>query len=216
VTTRAAHVFTDRRHGDLAVDGAPVELAARRDAVRATPWTWLRQVHGSRVVQVTVAGEHAGVQADAAVTATPGVALAVHSADCASVLLVGEGGIGVAHAGWRGIVAGVIESTAAAMADLGTPPQRAVLGPCIRSRCYEFGDDDLDAVAARYGDGVRSTTGWGTGSLDLAAAVTGACRAAGIDELDDAGTCTACSPLHWSHRVTGDTGRQALVAWLGP
>ena len=213
---QVAHVFTDRRHGDLAVDGAPAVLTARRAAVRATPWTWLRQVHGFHVVHAAVPGEHAGVEADAVVTATPGVALAVHSADCASVLLVGDGGIGVAHAGWRGLVAGVIEATAAALADLGTPPQRAVLGPCIRSCCYEFGGGDLDLVAAHYGADVRSTTGSGTASLDLPAAVAGACRAAGIEELDDAGTCTACSPQHWSHRAAGDTGRQALVAWLGP
>lgn len=212
---RAVHVFTDRRHGDLAVGGESGALATRRAAVVDAPWTWLRQVHGSEVVVVDRPGDHAGAAADAAVTTARGAPLAVHTADCAPVLLLGDGGIGVAHAGWRGLLDGVVEATAAALAELGTPAHAAVLGPCIRARCYEFGGAELDRVADRLGPSVRATTAWGTPALDVAAGVAAACAALGI-ELHDGGTCTACSPVHWSYRARTDAGRQALVAWLEP
>jgi YfiH family protein len=215
MATRVAHRFTDRRHGDLAVDGDPGPLARCRAAVAPGPWTWLRQVHGAEVVVAASPGEGAGAEADAVVTATPGVVVAVHSADCAPLLLRGDGTVGVVHAGWRGLVAGVVEAAAAAMAELGGPPTTAVLGPCIRPRCYEFGPAELALVADRYGPAVEGRTAWGTPALDLGAAVAEACTRLGV-ELDDAGTCTACSPRHWSHRARADTARQALVAWLEP
>lgn len=211
--SRAEHRFTDRRHGDLAIGAEPAALAARRAALHPEPWTWLRQVHGSRVVAVKAAGEHAGAEADAAVTTTPGVVLAVQTADCAPLLLLGDGGIGVVHAGWRGLEAGVIEAAAAALADLGAPAATAVLGPCIRGRCYEFDGPEREVVAARYGPSVLATTAWGTPALDVAAGVASACAGLGID-LVDHGTCTACSPSHWSFRARADAERQALVAWL--
>jgi hypothetical protein len=208
-------VFTDTSHGDLMVRTDPVVLAARRTAISAYPWSWLRQVHGATVVTVTEPGEHAGAEADAAVTAIGGAVVAVQTADCAPVLLTGPGVVGVAHAGWRGLEAGVIEATAAAMADLGGAPTQATLGPCIRARCYEFGEPDLSAVAARYGATVRAETAWGTPALDVAAGIAEACRRLGID-LRDTGTCTACSPVHWSYRARAEPGRQALVAWIEP
>ena len=209
------HLFTDHRHGDLAVGGDVALLASRRRAVADAPWTWLRQVHGTDVVVVTEPGEHAGAEADAAVTVVPGAVLAVHTADCAPVVLTAPGAVGVAHAGWRGLAGGVIEATAAAMAALGHPPVRASLGPCIRARCYEFVGPELHEVAERYGDSVRATTGWGTPALDVAAGVAAACAGLGIT-LHDVGTCTACSPSHWSFRARAEAGRQAAVAWVDP
>lgn len=207
------HRFTDRRHGDLAPDADPATLRQRRGALAPEPWTWLRQVHGAEVVTVTRPGQWAGAVADAAVTSVPGAVLAIQTADCAPLLLIGHQAIGVAHVGWRGLAAGVIEATAAAMADLGDVAHRGILGPCIRSRCYEFGADDLDVVAERYGPAVRSRTATGSPSLDVAAGISVACERLAID-LTDQGTCTACSPVHWSHRAQGDPHRQALVAWL--
>lgn len=209
------YLFTDRRHGDLAVDAEPAALAARRAAIADAPWTWLRQVHGADVVTVTRSGEGSGTSADAAMTATPGVVLAVQTADCAPVLLTGAGGFAVVHAGWRGLVAGVIEAAAEALTDAGAPPDGAVLGPCIRGRCYQFGSDDLDVVAEAYGPEVRTVTVEGSPALDLSAAITAACSAIGLPVTDN-GTCTSCSPVHWSHRARQDPQRQALVAWLEP
>jgi copper oxidase (laccase) domain-containing protein len=215
MTGEVRSVFTDTSHGDLMVRTDPDVLSARRSAIVDRPWSWLRQVHGARVITVATPGEHAGTEADAAVTRVPGAVLAVQTADCAPVLLRGDGTIGVAHAGWRGLEAGVIEATAAAMADLGGPATHATLGPCIRARCYEFGGAELDLVAARYGDAVRATTAWGSPALDVAAGIAEACRRLRVD-LHDVGTCTACSPVHWSHRARAEAGRQALVAWIEP
>jgi copper oxidase (laccase) domain-containing protein len=203
--------FTDARDGDLAIDGDPAKLAAVRAELFSGPWTWLRQVHGAEVVVVTRPGEHAGATGDAVVTTAVGAAIAVHTADCGPLLLEGLGGIGVVHVGWRGLVAGVIEAAVGALERLGARPDSARLGPSIRPRCYEFDPTDIDAVADRYGGGVRSTTAWGTPALDLGAGVAEACRRLDL-ALDDAGTCTACSPRHFSHRARGDHGRQALVA----
>lgn len=215
MTGPAQHVFTNRADGDLAVGADPAVLEARRDSVAAGPWTWLRQVHGADVVTVSSPGEGAGRAADAAVTVTPGVVVAVHTADCAPVLLTGNGGIGVVHAGWRGLEAGVIEAAITALTDLGARPDHAVLGPCIRPGCYEFGPADLDVMAARYGPSVRGRTQQGADALDVAAAVRVALGAHGI-ELADCEICTACSPEHWSHRAGQDRERQALVAWMEP
>lgn len=205
---------TDRSHGDLAIGSAGVE--ARRRAIVDAPWTWLRQVHGGDVVVVTEPGEHAGVDADAAVTTVPGAVLAVQAADCAPIALLAPEVVGVAHAGWRGLAAGVVGAAVDAMRERGATEVRAVLGPCIRPRCYEFGPADLDVVASRLGGGVRSTTARGTSALDVPAAVHAALVAAGVVDVVDTGVCTACSPVHWSHRARGDAGRQAVVVWREP
>jgi YfiH family protein len=212
-------VFTDRRAGDLGHAGEHVhsvrpDVEARRRAVVDLPWTWLRQVHGDRVVVVTEPGGGAGQRADAAVTDRPGCALAVLTADCAPVALVAtEGVVGVAHAGWRGLLGGVLERTADVMRGNRATDVRAVLGPCIRPECYEFGRDDLARVAGRLGDGVRATTATGAPALDLPAAVRAALAQVGIAEVHDAGVCTACSRVHFSHRARRELGRQALVVW---
>ncbi len=211
--------FTDRADGDLAVDGEPEQLARRRARVAPGPWTWLRQVHGADVVVVTQPGEHAGAAADASVTVVPGAVLAVNTADCAGVLLAGRGPsstvVGAAHAGWRGLVDGVLESTVAAMRDLGADDVFWVLGPCISPARYEFGGDDLDAVAERLGDVVRSTTSDGRPALDLRAGVASALGSVGaIGPADPAVPCTASEPSRYSWRAGRDTGRQSAVIWF--
>lgn len=209
--------FSERADGDLRIDADPGVLRDRRQAIAPGQWTWLRQVHGATVVTVTEPGEHAGAEADAAVTAVPGAVLAVHTADCAPVLLASADGsvVGAAHAGWRGVVAGVLERTVEEMARLGGTGLRARVGPHIRARCYEFGADELDRVAARCGDAVRSTTGWGTPALDVTAAVRASLAALDV-ELTDAGGCTACEPDRlWSHRARGDQARMAATIAIG-
>lgn len=210
--------FTDRRDGDLHVDGEPSALAARRQSIVPLPWTWLRQVHGSRVVRVTRPGEGAGEQADAAVTAVSGAALAVQVADCAPVVMVGDGGVvGVAHAGWRGVRDGVLDAAVDEMTRLGASDVRAVVGPCIEPPSYEFGADLLDELAASLGPSVRARTRDGRPALDLTAAVRAGLTAAGVARVDRVGGCTADQPaLLYSHRARGETGRQAAVVWLEP
>jgi YfiH family protein len=171
-------------------------------------------VHGARVVTVTRPGEHAGIEADAAVTAVAGCRLAVRTADCVPIVIAGGDAVAVVHAGWRGVAAGVVDSAVDAMRALGSEPSRAWLGPHIRAGCYEFGADDLAAVAARLGDHVRATTMWGTSALDLTAATAAALEAAGVGNVEDDGVCTACSTLYFSHRARGEHERFATIAWV--
>jgi polyphenol oxidase len=210
----AAVRFTDRRHGDLAAGspGAP----GRRRAVVDLPWTWLRQVHGREVVLVGAPGAAAGATGDAAVTAAPGAVVSVQVADCAPLALIGSRAVGAVHAGWRGLAAGVVPAAVAAVQELSPGPVRAVLGPCIRPGCYEFGAADLDEVAGALGDHVRGRTAGGAPALDLPAAVRSSLEAAGVVDLEDAGVCTGCSRQHWSHRRGGHRQRQALAVWLEP
>ena len=217
------HRFTSRRDGDLCVRLPVDELTPRRAAVAPVPWTWLDQVHGARVVTVTRPGEHSGVAADAAVTTVADAALAVHTADCAGVLFWsdphadGPMVVGAAHAGWRGLLDGVLEATVQAMGDLGASSIRWQLGPCISPTAYEFGRSDLDLVRARLGERVEGRTAEGAPALDLRAAVAAALAGtaaspAGRDPLDVA--CTASDASYYSWRARADTGRQAAVIWM--
>ena len=109
----------------------------------------VRQVHSARVVTVTAPLPEPRPEADAMVSATPGLALAVLTADCQPVLLadVEAGVIGAAHAGWRGLRDGVLEATLDAMAALGAARGRihAAIGPTISQRAYEVGPDLFEA-----------------------------------------------------------------------
>jgi polyphenol oxidase len=198
--------------GDLAGPGPTV--ARRRRSVVDLPWTVLDQVHGSRVVVVDAPGGAAGEAADAAVATVDGVALAVLTADCAPVGLASpEGVMGVAHAGWRGLRAGVIEATVTAMRRLGATRIEAVLGPCIHPCCYTFGREDLEGVAARLGPQVKAVDRTGQPALDLPAGVRVALHATGAVLVGDSATCTSCSPSYWSWRASGASRRQAMVVW---
>jgi copper oxidase (laccase) domain-containing protein len=124
-----------------------------------------------------------------------------------------EGIHGAVHVGWRGLVAGVVDRAVAAMTALGATAVVAGLGPTIHPCCYAFGPDDLDAVAAVAGDGVRSVTKAGTPALDLPAAVRARLAAAGAPVVVDVDVCTACGGDGFSFRARADDARQALFVW---
>jgi copper oxidase (laccase) domain-containing protein len=154
---------------------------------------------------------------DALVASGGGFALAVLTADCASVALGSSEGVhGAAHVGWRGLAAGILARTIDTMRDLGARDVVAGLGPCIGPCCYEFSPSDLDALVASGGPGVRGQTTWGRPSLDLPAAVRGQLTRSGATLAADADTCTVCTPGYFSHRGRGDEGRQALLVWRHP
>jgi hypothetical protein len=197
------------------VAGDRVRTAALPGGAPPQPWTWLDQQHGAEVVVVTRPGEHAGARADAAVTPTPGAVLVVRTADCAPVALLAPAAVGIVHAGWRGLVLGVVETAVAALRTLGAGHVRAVIGPCISAARYEFGADDLDVVAARYGEAVRGRTAEGRPALDLAAGVRAALHEAGVDQVSAVRGCTATDGSTWfSHRARQEPGRQGSFVWL--
>ncbi len=132
---------------------------AKALSVPADELAGVHQVHSAEVVHVKSAAE-GGAKADALVTATPGVALSVLTADCQPVLFADPEAkvVGAAHAGWKGALDGVLENTIAAMEQLGADRSRinTVIGPSISQRNYEVGPEflerflDADAEAARF------------------------------------------------------------------
>ncbi len=181
------------------------------------------QVHGARVGVVGRA--HLGTvqpATDALVTATPGVPLLMRFGDCAPVLFFDPARrvIGMAHAGWRGVVAGTVEATVRTMAErLGCDPANlwAGIGPTIGPCCYEVGPETVTAVqgACPPGAGVARRVN-GRVHLDLPAAVGAQLRAAGVGEIEAAGLCTACHvDEFFSHRAEhGRTGRFGVAMEL--
>lgn len=206
--------FTDRSDGDLSVRQPGEVLDQRRSRIAPGPWTWLDQAHGDHVVVVRAPGEHAGVSADGAVTDAPGAVLSVVAADCAPLVLLAEGAIGVVHAGWRGLRADVVDRAVEQLAAMGHRLSGAVLGPTVAAHHYEFGPSLLDEMCDLFGPSVRGATYSGAPAFDLPEAVRIVVGRHGV-ELSDIGVCTACSPDHWSHRQRGDTCRHSAVAWLG-
>jgi YfiH family protein len=144
--------------------------------------------------------------ADGVYTNAPGLPLAVFTADCLAVAIEGSGGVGVAHAGWRGVVAGVVTQLRTTMVSLGWEPVQAAVGPGIGPCCFEIGPE----VEGQF-PGYLSTTTWGTASVDLPAAVEA--QLAGLD-VWQARTCTHCSDGFFSHRRDGTPARSAGIVWV--
>jgi YfiH family protein len=176
------------------------------------------QVHGVGVLVVEAAGPglrvHGG--ADALVTRHQKVAIGVVVADCMPVLLAdaAAGVVGAAHAGRRGLAAGVLQATLDAMTGLGAAPERirAVIGPAICGRCYEVPAELRDEVDAAV-PGTACETAAGTPGLDLPAGALRVLRDAGV-AVTSVGICTAEDPRFFSYRRDGVTGRFAGLVML--
>ncbi|HUR49508.1 MAG TPA: polyphenol oxidase family protein [Acidimicrobiales bacterium] len=180
-----------------------------------TEVAWVKQVHGSTTVVVADAAD-SGQQADALVTVRNDLSLLVRTADCAPIAMAApEGVVAVAHGGWRGLIAGVIEATTTTMREHGARQIQAGLGPCIHPCCYEFGSSDLDEAVSVLGDSLRAEDASGRPALNLPAAVRAALERAGVELIFESGSCTGCEANRfWSHRVRGDIERQGVLAWL--
>ncbi|MBJ6981356.1 peptidoglycan editing factor PgeF [Luteimonas sp. MC1572] len=192
---------------------------------------WLRQVHGTRVLRVDAAlppgdatAERARMaaepEADAAVTARVGTVLAILTADCLPVVLAARNGgeVGAAHAGWRGLAAGVLERAVAAMR---TAPGGLVawLGPAAGPQAYEVGAEVREAFVATDADAdaAFAATRPGHWRVDLYALARRRLQAAGLaaHDIHGGGLCTISEPAHfYSHRRDARTGRMATLAWL--
>lgn len=195
------------RQGLRAALGLPAEPA------------WLQQVHGTAVVDAAAAGPRPA--ADAAWTGTPGVVCAVLTADCLPVLFCNRAGthVAAAHAGWRGLAGGVLESTVGWLAAAGVRPESllAWLGPAIGPASYEVGAEvraaflRSDPAAEDAFRPVRP----GHWLLDLYAAARLRLRRAGVTAVTGGDYCTLAEPdRFFSHRRDGVTGRQATLIWL--
>ena len=168
------------------------------------------QVHSDRVLRA--APEMRGERADGLWTDEPGLPILAMSADCLPIAIVrtetDERGVAVLHAGWRGLVAGIVESGARA---LGHGTLAAAVGPAIGPCCYEVGEEVAEPFRQRFGDDVARD-----GRLDLWTSAERALRAAGIEHVVRFDRCTACEPeTFFSHRRdAGRTGRQGVIAFV--
>ncbi len=178
---------------------------------------WLDQVHGTRVLDLDT---DAHAAADGAVTARAGVVCAVLTADCLPVLLCEAAGrrVGVAHAGWRGLLGGVLP---AAVRALGAPPDQllAWLGPAIGQPAYEVGAEVRDAflavqpkAASHFTENPR-----GRWQADLYGLARDSLRAVGVTAVYGGGFCTFReSARFFSHRREAPCGRMAALIWREP
>ena len=210
--------FDDFNLGSRCGDDADVVRRNRAALVEhfalPAPPRWLRQVHG-RAVAIEPGDDEP--EADAAVTRTPGVVLAILTADCLPVVLAARDGseVAVAHAGWRGLAGGVLEATLAAMT---TSPGDVIawLGPAAGPDAYEIGREVVDAFVAGQpqAESAFVATRPGHWRVDLYALARQRLLAAGVGEVRGGGLCTISDgDRFFSHRRDQRTGRMATIAW---
>jgi YfiH family protein len=188
----------------------------RRELALPAEPTWLTQVHGARVLDLD---REPVAPADGAVTSRTGVVCAVLTADCLSVLLCDRAGkrVGVAHAGWRGLLAGVLPAAVGAMA---VPAGDVVawLGPAIGQSAYEVGADVRDPFVARDAAAELrfERNARGRWQADLLGLARDSLAAAGVGSVHGGGLCTfTAAQRFFSHRREGQCGRFATLVWLG-
>lgn len=186
-------------------------------------WQWMRQVHGAEAVEVTAARE--AVSADALITKIPELACCVLTADCLPVFFAARNGkeVAVAHAGWRGLVAGILENT---VEKLSTPAEEllAYLAPAIGPCHFEVGKEVRDQFVA------QAKTNAAAGDIencflasgktekymaDLYALARYRLRELGLQSVTGGSECTFCdSNRHYSFRREGVTGRMLSLIYI--
>jgi YfiH family protein len=207
--------------GDAGYVAAVLENRRRIEAWLPSAPHWLDQVHGTRVLRIAntrPAPSADAIRADAAVTRECGTVLAIRAADCLPVLLCDREGavVGAAHAGWRGLAAGVLENAVAAM---GCPTSRIVawLGPAIGRSAFEVGDEVREAFTAVDPCAATAFVPVASGKwlADLETLARQRLARAGVDDAHGGGMCTMSDPLRWfSFRRDRTTGRMAALIWI--
>jgi polyphenol oxidase len=195
------------------------QRAAEAMGVASQAMVTVNQIHSADVVVVTAPFEGPAPRADALVTRTPGLALAVLTADCEPVLFCDAEArvIGAAHAGWKGALDGVLEATLDAMEGLGAHRARiaAVIGPTISQRAYEVGPEFFERFMDADPDYGRFFAG-GAGErmqFDLPAFGLHRLREAGIGQAEWTRHCTYSDPVRFYsyrrsvHEAEPDYGR---------
>jgi len=179
---------------------------------------WLEQVHGIDVARLTQTTPHSTIRADAAYTCEPGVVCAAMSADCLPVLFCSRAGdeVAAAHAGWRGLHAGVLENTLSAFR---AKPQDVMVwfGPAIGPEQFEVGAEVRAAFMQHDPQTVDAFAPVGQGKYlaDIYKLARLRLQAAGVSQFYGGDRCTVSSPAHFfSYRRDGITGRLATLIWL--
>lgn len=183
---------------------------------------WLEQVHGIGCIRADRNTLGSLPVADALWTDEPGMALAVLTADCLPVVIAERGGraVAIVHAGWRGLLAGVLRESIAAFAYAGAECV-AWIGPAIGRNAYEVGEDVAAMVRAETAPAIPDAAGIlrpgerpGKYQFDLPGLARQQLAQLGVSEIYSERTCTFSTPWLYSYRRDGVTGRMATVAWL--
>ncbi|HEX7559724.1 MAG TPA: peptidoglycan editing factor PgeF, partial [Usitatibacter sp.] len=225
--------FVTTRHGGVSGgEYASLNLGARggddprnvasnrlvvRDHLPSMP-RWMAQAHGTAVCDLDASGDHDVATADAAVTGTPGTVGVVLTADCMPLFVADRGGtrVGVAHAGWRGMAAGVIENV---VSSLGVDPREVVawMGPTIGPTAFEVGPEVREAFVA-VDPGARDAFAphaAGKFMADLYALARRRLARAGVREVHGGGFCTYRETQRFfSYRRVAESGRMGAFIWM--
>jgi polyphenol oxidase len=230
--SRVRAFVTTRRGGVSAGEFASLNLGTRggddprnvaanrlivRDHLPATP-RWMAQVHGVEVCDLDAPADPDAATADAAVTRRSGTVGVVLTADCMPLFLCDRAGTraGVAHAGWRGMAAGVIENTVAA---LGADPREVLawMGPTIGPAAFEVGSEVRDAflAAGPEADAAFEPHAAGKFMADLYALARMRLARAGVRDVHGGGFCTYREPgRFFSYRRVPASGRMGAFIWM--
>lgn len=217
-----------RTHQD-SLPALRANIADLRTATGLNSIAFVHQVHGVEVYDVDADSQWCGDRwlgdripgaapipiADALITTKPGIGLAIRVADCVPVLFADAKNrvIAAAHAGRRGLLAGILPLTIEAMRAKGAQQITAWIGPHICGECYEV-PVEMAAEAAAIIPGITSTTSWGTAALDLGVGAQLQLEAAGVTVFREDPCTLSCENLY-SHRGDGDSaGRQIGLIWL--
>jgi polyphenol oxidase len=162
-----------------------------------------RQVHRADLIDVDPRQRGVVGEADGLIARYPGPVVGMLSADCAPVIVAGDSGVAVLHAGWRGVLAGVVEAGAAAVGRV----RAAWIGPSVHWCCYTVGPDVLAKWRERGLPANGNRIDPGRGAAELLAR-------SGVANVFVAEECTHCSDRYFSYRRDGITGRQGAFAAL--
>lgn len=211
-------------HSGDDVDAVRQNRARLRQLLPGDP-AWISQVHGAGVADAAKVAGGAPARADASVTTERGVVSAILTADCLPVVLADSAGtvVGCAHAGWRGLAAGVLRETVRTMRERGAQDIVAWMGPAIGPQRFEVGQDVVDAfMAAELGDvdEVRTCFAAHPGHADkylanIYALARMALARDGVTDVAGGNRCTFTETDNfYSYRRDHVTGRQATLVWL--
>nr|WP_198980772.1 peptidoglycan editing factor PgeF [Herbaspirillum sp. ASV7] len=203
------------------VDDDPALVARNRALLRRLlpqEPAWLTQVHGVTVLDA--AALPADAQGDACISTTPGAVCVMMTADCLPVLFCDRAGtvVGAAHAGWRGLAAGVLEHTVAAMRARGAADILAWLGPAIGPDNFEVGAEVKEAFVQQQAGAQAAFRDYpgrpGKYLADIYHLARLRLAAVGVDQVSGGGLCTVADTRFYSYRRDRVTGRMGSLIWL--
>ena len=208
-------LISDSDDGDFSVAQQPENyLAENQRKLYKGEWNWLTQEHGTEIVWLEDDERSFGIRGDALATSSSQKVIAITVADCLPLLLTEQSGIlSLMHLGWRGIEEGLLEKTLQFIRTKSSEPITAVLGPCIDTCCYEFGQNELRILVEKYGEKIVGRTNKGSIAFDMRACVKEILKSSNVEIKYEEDSCTKCDSRYWSFRADGTGKRQVMIAW---